>query len=299
MRVAVVVMSVYAAWGQGGVEGVRSGFLYDAPTASVRVVEGVPGAAHLGAAVVGGVEAGWVSPTGRAMVARREGVWLGVSGLGTEGEESRELGVDVDRVRWSETGRFAVVQAGTWMGIWDAERMEWARRMDAGEREVTDVTICDGGAVWAGWVDGEGTVVARWSEGAWVEAGRVAGPARMACVDGKVAVGGAGEVVVLGEDGELWRAATGREDAPAGVAVQGGDVVLAFGGEGPELVWWKLAGGDGARAALEVAPAGLEPVGGGDALLLRSRAREGEEIWVAVRRGGEWVAFFVPAGELR
>ncbi|MEM4404959.1 MAG: YdcF family protein [Nitrososphaerota archaeon] len=62
----------------------RSGVMFDAPRRAVRVIEGVAGAAHLGAEVLGGVEAAWVSPSGKAAVVRGSGGWALVRGLGSE-----------------------------------------------------------------------------------------------------------------------------------------------------------------------------------------------------------------------
>ncbi|GIU73193.1 MAG: hypothetical protein KatS3mg004_0280 [Bryobacteraceae bacterium] len=298
MRVAAWMLAVAAAWGQGGVEGVRSGVVFDAPTASLRVVEGVPGAAHLGAAVAGGVEAAWVSPTGQAALLRQGGAWLAIKGLGTEETETRELGVEAEAVRWDAGGRFAAVRTAAELRVWDAEAMEWALRLDLGEgREAADVAVNENGALHVAWYDGETTALEVWRDGSWQELGRVRGRGRAACAGVVTALAGESEIVVFGEAGEAWRGSTERMDAPAAVAVQQGDIVAAYGGEKPELVWWKAGGGEARRVELESTPERAEPLAGSNGLLLKQRAREGDEIWVAVRRGGVWAVFFVPAGE--
>ncbi|MGC8761095.1 MAG: hypothetical protein ACP5VC_14150 [Bryobacteraceae bacterium] len=298
MKVAAWMLAVAAAWGQGGVEGVRSGVVFDAPTASLRVVEGVPGAAHLGAAVADGLDAAWMSPRGDAALLRQRGVWLAVKGLGTEEAETRELDAEVEAVRWDAAGRFAAVRTATELRVWDAESMDWALRLDLGEgREAADVAVNENVALHVAWYDGETTAVEVWREGSWQELGRVRGRGRAACAGALTALVGEGEIVVFGEAGEAWRGSTERMDAPVAVALQQGEIVAAYGGEKPELVWWKAEGGKARRVELEAVPERAEPLAGSNGLLLKQRAREGDEIWVAVRRGGVWAVFFVPAGE--
>lgn len=298
MRVTALVLAACAAWGQGGIEGVRSGLVFDAPSAGVRVVEGVPGAAHLGASVAGGLEAAWVSPSGRAMVAREAGVWTAVRGLGAEDAERRELGVEPRAIRWSPEGRYAAVVSEGRVGVWDFDAMAWVQECPVEEgREVTDVAVDEQGRLWAGLFDGQTTRLAAWREGAWVETGHAAGRGAVAAGAGLAALAGAGEIAVFAGGNEVWRAATERDDAPVGVVFRGGDVVAAFAGGRPELLWWPEAGGEAQRMELEIAPRMLQAVAAGDGLVLRQREREGDEIWVAVRRGGAWMAFFVPAGE--
>ncbi len=91
----------------------------------------------------------------------------------------------------------------------------------------------------------------------------------------------------------MWRAESGR-GAAAGVEIVGNEVVAGY-AEG--LMVWPVAGGEGKAVPVEAGVQRLERIGGGEGLVLRLREREGEEIWVAVRRGGEWQAYFVPAGE--
>lgn len=298
MRVTALVLAACAAWGQGGVGGVRSGLVFDAPSAGVRVVEGMPGAAHLGVSVAGELEAASMSPSGRAMVARQAGVWIAVRGLGSEDAERRELGVEPRGIQWSPRGRYAAIASEGRVGVWDFDVMAWVQECAVEEgREVTNVAVDEEGGLWAGFFDGQMTRLAAWREGAWMEAGHVPGRGAVAAGAGLTALAGAGEIAVFAGGSEIWRAATEREDAPVGVAFRGGDVVAAFAGGRPELVWWPERGGEAQRMELEAVPRMLEAVAAGDGLVLRQREREGDEIWVAVRRGGGWMAFFVPAGE--
>ena len=133
-----------AAWGQGGVGGVRSGALYDAPAGAVRVVEGVAGSAHLGGAVLEGVGAAWVAPGGKAAVVRRGGVWALARGLGEDGIEEKELEQGVARARWSAGGRYVAVTGTDVIEVWDVEEMARVERVDLGEgREAASVAVSD------------------------------------------------------------------------------------------------------------------------------------------------------------
>jgi hypothetical protein len=297
MRVAAAALLAVSAWGQGGLEGVRSGALFDAPARAVRVVEGVPGAAHLGGVVAEGVEAAWLSPAGGAALVKTGGEWFAVRGLGREDAERRELGVEVAVARWSANGRYVAVAGAEFLGVWDGEAMEWVARPDLGEgREVADVAVTDSGELWVSWHDGESSWLEAWRDGQWQEMGRAAGRAKLAVQGGVAVLAGAGEAVLLGESGETGRVSTGRNDAPAGVELSGGMVVAAYGGESPELMWWK-PGGALQRLSLDFSPERVERLAGGQGLVLKRREKAGDEIWVAVWRDGQWAVFFVPAGD--
>lgn len=299
MRAAVFVLAISAAWAQGGIEGVRSGVLFDAPSGSIRFVEGIPGAAHLGGPAAEGLEAASVSPSGRVALARRDGIWVALRGLGTETLESVELGEEIQAARWSAGGRYAAAAlADGRIGVWDAEAMEWLCKAEAAETgELAGVAVTEEGLLLAGWFDGESTRLASRKEGAWQEMGRVKGRGVVAAAGPMTALVGGSEMAVFAGGEEAWRTPTGREDGPVAVAIHEGAVVAAFGGDRPELAWWGVEGGEADRLALDLAPDRLEPLAGGDGLVLRQRQRPGDEIWVAVRRGTGWAAYFVPAGE--
>lgn len=284
-----------AAWGQ--MAGVRSGVLFDRPTGSVRLVEGVAGSAHLGAAVLEGVEQAWVSPSAKAAVVRGSGGWALVRGFAGDDAEERGLEMEVERVRWSSGGRYVAMAGRERIEVWDVEVLERVAGVDAGEgRDVVSLAVSDGGELAMAWFDGEQTVVESWRQGQWEETGRVAGRGVLAVAGDAVVLAGEGEVVLIRAGQEAWRKRLERRDAPAGIEIVGREVVAAYGGERATLMVWALEGGAEKEVELDAAPEGLERLGGGDGLVLCSRDREDEEIWVAVRRGAEWRAYFVPAG---
>jgi hypothetical protein len=299
MRVAVFAFAIQAVWAQGGFEGVRSGVLFDRPSGSIRFVEGVPGSAYLGSPVETGVEVAWISPSARVALARRGGMWLALRGLGSETTESVELGAAPEYVRWSSGGRFAAaLLPEEQLGVWDAESMQWVLHVEAPrEGELAGVAVTDEGILLAGWFDGESTRLARWQDGAWQDLGGVRGRGVIAQAGEMTVLAGAGEIAAFIGADEAWRTSTKREDGPVGVAIRRGAIAAAFGGDHAELVCWNTDGGEAQRLALELAPNRLEPLAGGDGFLLRQREREGDEIWVAVRRGATWTVYFVPAGE--
>lgn len=299
MKASVLALAISAAWAQSGIEGVRSGVLFDAPSGSIRFMEGIPGAAHLGGPAAEGLEAASVSPSGRVALAKRDAAWVALRGLGTETLESIELGEEIQGVQWSGAGRYAAVAlADGRVGVWDAEAMEWLLKAEAAETgELAGAAVTEEGLLLAGWFDGESTRLASWKDGAWQEMGRVRGRAAIACSVKLAVVAGEGEMAVFASGEEAWRSPMGREDAPVGLAIQGELIAAAFGGDQPELVWWKAEGGEAQRLALELTPDRLEPLAGGNGLVLKQRERAGDEIWVAVPRGEGWAAYFVPAGE--
>lgn len=288
-------LTAMAAWGQVG--GVRGGVLFDAPSRAVRVVEGVAGAAHLGGAVLEGVEAAWVGPSGKAAVARGSAGWVLVKGFPGDAVEERELGYEVERARWAAGGRYVAVAGGGVIEVWDVEGLERVVKVDLGEgREAASVAVNDAGELVVGWFDGEGTAAEAWRRGQWEELGRVAGRGVLGVAAGRTALVGKGEVAVFGTEKEMWRGGTEVEEEPAGVEMAGDEVVAVF---GEKLVIWPADGGEARRVDMGVRAERLERLGGGEGMVLKLREREGEEIWVAVRRDGQWQAYFVPAGEVQ
>lgn len=298
MRLAILALAGTALWGQSGLEGVRSGFLFDRPSAGVRVVEGVPGAAHLGGIVAGGLSSACVSPSGSAMIGRGEQGWTAIKNFAGGEASAIRLDGEVKRIAWSLHGRYSAILFEDRIGLLDGATLELVWEADPGpDGEVLSLAVDEGGRVWLSRFHGEFTSLEEWREGAWQELGRVGGRG-LAAAGGDLAVlAGAGEVAVFRGGEPLWRALTGREDSPVGVSVAGGELVMAFGGEMPELVWIPVQGGEARRVGLDIAPERLEPFGAGEGFVLRLREKPGDEIWVAARRNGGWEAFFVPAGE--
>jgi dipeptidyl aminopeptidase/acylaminoacyl peptidase len=70
------------AWSQDtGLRGPASGVLFDAPSQAIRIVNGIPGAAYLGPALLSGVGHAFVAPDGNAALVEQEGAWHLVTDL--------------------------------------------------------------------------------------------------------------------------------------------------------------------------------------------------------------------------
>lgn len=298
MRFAALTFALASAFAQGGFEGVRSGLLYDPPTASIRFVEGVPGAAFLGLPILEGVQAASISPSGQAALARTHDVWVAVRNLDAERPEMVDLGVEVQQARWSPGSKYvAVWRADGLLGVWDVDAGVWTNLVQAGDDgQLAGVSVTDEGTLLAAWFDGQSTRLTSLEEGAWQEMGRVRGRGAIACGSAIAALVGEGEIAVFQGKGEIWRKSTGREEEPIGAEIVGNWIGAAFGGEKPELVFWMFDGKE-SRLALETAPDRLEALAGSGGFLLKLREQKGEEIWVAARRGNEWLSLFIPAGE--
>lgn len=174
-QVAWVLLSIGAAFGQipyGSVGGPLSGYVGDVPTQSIRPIVGVPGGAHLGAAVLQDVARAWVAPEGaRAVILRQDRYFL-VSGLETGIVRTEEAALEIPGpeavVAWSADGTAVVVGSNGRLQVakWGEAEKVWA--VD-GIREVPEGPISalavdpklgavavalantGGGAVYAGW----------------------------------------------------------------------------------------------------------------------------------------------------
>jgi hypothetical protein len=96
------------------------GFIFDAPTASLRAVNGIAGSATFGPALVSGVEFGSIAPHKNYAIAFEDGHCLFVSGLGSGHVSAAPLaGVfgQPDGAVWSSDGNVAILYSlsGNWI----------------------------------------------------------------------------------------------------------------------------------------------------------------------------------------
>jgi hypothetical protein len=125
MRFPVILLVGMATWHaasgqQAGFSGPVEGFTFDNPTASLRAVEGFPGAASFGPAVLGGLEFASAAPARNYALAVQNGNFLLVSGLGSGSLSTVALPAVThlpDAVNWSADGSFAVLysRSGNWL----------------------------------------------------------------------------------------------------------------------------------------------------------------------------------------
>lgn len=96
------------------------GFLFDAPTQSLRAVNGIPGSAYFGLPLVKEVEFGSVAPSETYAIAIKSGGYLFVSGLNSSQVSTAAIpGIRgrADGVVWSGDGSLAVLYSfsGKWI----------------------------------------------------------------------------------------------------------------------------------------------------------------------------------------
>src|SRR5271165_4728669 len=97
------------------IEGPITGYLFDAPSASVRALSGAPGAALLSAAVASGCDAVWMAPGGRLGLVLKGGA-LGLANYANDPPSFAVLdptGGGVDQAAWSPDGQAAVLYSST------------------------------------------------------------------------------------------------------------------------------------------------------------------------------------------
>lgn len=89
-------------------DGPTVGHLFHEPSNSIRPIQGVPGAAYLGAPVLTGVSRASIAPNGKAaLVWREDRLWLAL--LPESGLLAIETTREPDRIEWSPNSRAAVL----------------------------------------------------------------------------------------------------------------------------------------------------------------------------------------------
>ncbi len=114
MAIAILMCVVFIQSGNdahGAVIGPVAGYVFDAATRSIRPVIGVPGAAHLGAPEVSGVDFASIGSDGAIALAVKDAALFAVTGLGTASQGWVKIpGADaaLENVTWSPDGTAAV-----------------------------------------------------------------------------------------------------------------------------------------------------------------------------------------------
>ncbi|MFB3825211.1 MAG: hypothetical protein ACE15B_00535 [Bryobacteraceae bacterium] len=299
MKSRAIILMLFAVhmFGMDGgrttVQGPVAGYVFDQQVRGVRPMLGLPGAAYLGDALVGGLEAAGIAPDGARALVVREGRLFLVSLKGEAGPAPVENAIaGADRFAWSPDGSVAAVYASA------SRKAQIIRNGAAGEPvvlsgpgEVAALAVTRSGKLIAG-VAGENGGV--YMDGALLA--RAANPAA-------ITVAGQDLYFVDKERGQVWQVA-GFEtdgaallfaegmDGAAGVQVYGSRVFVA-GAKGIEV--FDLT----ARALLghldvDAAPTGLTPFGE-RALWLLNAPGEGQPAYV-LSAAEVPAVYFVPAG---
>lgn len=302
-RIVIFLVAVLGAHGEsGGIGGILSGVVFDAPSRSLRPVVGVPGAAYLGQPIARGFEAVSVAPDGRQAIALAQErlYWVGDV---FEGAPLHELAQNAGR--WELAAwRGDSSQVALWLG----DRLMLASPdglvslpLDGLEAPIRALAVTDDGAVLAG-VVGAGLYL--------LEPG--AAPALVASLADSAGIAVAGDRAWVADRAsrqvlEIRRyretpevivfAGAGRGVAdPIAVAVsrRGPALWIADAG-GRKLARFDLAtGAPLTEVTLDFEPSRLEALGGAG-FLLNDRTGEGEAVEVLVEDEAAPSVYFVPA----
>lgn len=279
--------------GRTTVQGLLAGYVFDQQARGVRPMLGLPGAAYLGEALVGGLEAAGIAPDGaRALAVREGGLFLVVLKDGAGSAPVANAIGGADRFAWSPDGSVAAVYASA------SRQAQIIRNGVAGE----PVDLSGLGEVVALAVSRSGKLIAG-----------VAGENGGVYLDGALLARAANPVgiTIAGQDlyftdkdrGQVWQVAGFEQDAAAllfGEGIEGaagfqiyGSRAFVAGAKGIEV--FDLA----ARARIghldvDAAPAQLAPFGE-RALWLLNAPGEGQPAYV-LSAADVPAVYFVPAG---
>ena len=119
-----------------------SGFVYDAPARSIRVIQGIPGSSYLGTRVLQNLDFASIAPNGSSALVWSGGVAAFVPRL-DNGAVAHEIGAAVvpDRIAWSADSRAAVLYRSA------EPRLERWRNLDEAPVIDTPDALRDQGAV--------------------------------------------------------------------------------------------------------------------------------------------------------
>lgn len=289
------------------IAGPTSGLVYDAPSRSLRVVMGVPGAAYLGGALASDLDGGSVSPNGRFALTVADGALnlvsladQAVSSLGS----SAGCASGAAAMAWSaDSGAVAVGCAGG-VGLFRVAGGGVAERLSLAALDgVTSLAVDNAGAaVFATRADGIYRVDS--SDARMIAAVENASGLVLAGADTLYAVDRAGKRVMavdhLATSAALRQVAgeaQGLADPVAvGVSPDGQQLFVAEAGEGRAVRVFNAATLEmRARLELDFDPARVDALGNG-LYLLNARKEAGDTMHVLDAR--QLAVYFVPAQDL-
>jgi hypothetical protein len=298
---------------QSPLTGPVEGFVFDAPTRSIRTVLGSLGSATLGPALLEGVEYGSVAPHRNHAVAFRDGQCLIVSGLGSEQVATATLfdALQVpDGAAWSGDGAVAVFfsRANNWIqvvkGLPGSPRLEPSLDVSfLGGRLSAVVADSRGAQIVIGIVSGDSGVYRLADGGSPEFLLAVSNPIGLAFSsegEGVYVLDGAARRIsvlnLVNLTTESWAVDVLEEPIAIGSTKDsaGRLVVYVVGRKDRSLLVFDAVTHEWtATLELSSAPTGLEPLGRGS-FLLGSRATNAEPIWSVVT-GPQPALFFIPA----
>jgi hypothetical protein len=283
-----------------------SGFVYDAPSRSVRVIEGIPGSSYLGTTVFQNIDLASIAPNGRSALLWADGKAFFVPRLDEEAaaREIGEAGVP-DMIAWAPDSRAAVLYRSA------ESRLERWRNLDREpaiesldelrpEGRLSFVAI-DSSASRIAWASESGMFL--WNDGAAPQTVRDAGLATAAIFsqDGKTLFMAApGRIVALRNlDSGAYTDSLGQPDAaldPAGLALgHDGRLYVADRSTRSVLVYDAANGMATDRVALDSEPSVITALLRPGTFLLCARSSASDPVWVLETRT-RYAAYFVGRG---
>ena len=284
-----------------------SGFVFDQKAQALRPMLGIPGAAYLGSAVFGSLEAAAVAPDGSAALAVKEGKLLLVTGLKAEPAAVEIEGAieGAGRIAWAADGFSAAVYAPV------SGRVQMLRKLNATPvaDEAVDLSAL-AGTVTALACAGDGIVAGVADEAAggvyFVKAGVAARLLAGAARPSGITVAGSDLFFADQDRGQVWQVAGFAGDAtpmlfaeglasPVGVQVAGNRLFVANAGDSTLEIFDRNARASAGRLALDAAPAMLEAFGNRTVWLLNTAGATADPLYV-LDAGNNPAVYFVPAG---
>lgn len=299
----ILLLAPTAALPQDGarVGGPVAGFVFDSAQHALRPILGVPGASHLGPAVVSAVDYAAISPDGASALAISEGHLVLVSGLFDPAPAMNPIDVidGVDRIAWSPNGAFAAVYSSA------ARQVSIVR--DLPRTPAAGAAIHYDDPITALAVSSAGDLLAGSENGVFLLAPGAA-PQLLASATRPVALSfrgldlfvadAAGRILMVENFAAAPAVSVFADGVPAPVGLQisaDGKRLFVASAETRQLVAFDVAGRNPiARADLDTAPAELRPTGGRDLWLLNADIGAGP-LYIATGERDPAV-WFVPDG---
>lgn len=316
----MLILAGGMAWSQdSGLRGPSSGVLFDAPSQAIRIVNGIPGAAYLGPALVSGIGHAFVAPDGNAALVEQEGAWHLVTALSAESPvwtPLPDVGSAPRLAAWtadSGSAAFLDEQAGQIRILRASDASLSSIETSRLEGSIVALAVSpDARTVYAATAreDGSGAVYRAGEDAQWTMMTATKGAAVLA-------LSAKGDVLYAAEreSGDLFEfrqpageggftpdlhslAEPGAPILALQVSRDSRKLLVARGGESPSIGVLDLASHEfEGQVELDSPAAAIERLPGGPHLLLNSRSQAGGLIMILTDEPAAFRAFFVPVGE--
>lgn len=292
-------LSVHA---QSGVAGPNSGYLFDAPSKSVRLVQGSIGATTLGAPVLDRVDFASISPAGNHAIGCRRGDCFVIVDLNSPELATLPVATNPEAIAWAADGSGAVLYSRT--GSWMQTLTGLASTPDAGQvwrvpgQNPLLAVAYDGNRTIIALGGDAGGIFEVTSAGSMVPLANVQTAVSLVAASGSVYALDGGSPAVLriplqGGPVDRWNLPLSEPvGLQAGTDAANHAVLYVGGGSDQAVLALDPQTGEvKGRTELAFQPSTLQPLTGGS-FLLTSRTSADSVLWSFVPSRG---AFFIPA----